>query len=111
MCPIVSTRSKSLSAGRVVVFSGNRIIRLAQKNNITYGESIRAFEIDELTANSYKEHEIKASPLLQATSKHSDYNYLGMHTLDPWWTGDHSLAAVDGLGKHKKWSIAIYTSN
>jgi hypothetical protein len=109
--PIVSSRSKSRSAGRVVVFNENTVIRLAQKNNVTYGESIRAFEIDELTATSYKEHEIEASPLLKSTAKHSDYNYLGMHTLDPWWTGDHWLAAVDGLGKHKKWSIAIYTSS
>ncbi len=109
MNPIVSgDLSKARSVGNVV-FNNNTIIRLAQKDDVVYGQAIRAFQVDTLTSTSYSEHEISQSPLIQASG--SGWNKDGMHHLDPWWTGTRWLAAVDGVSYNPEvWSIGIYQS-
>ncbi len=105
MSPIVrDDKSKARPAGRTIVFDGHRVIRLAQRSDHSYGEAVRAFEVDVLTPTTYHESEIPESPILSASGQ--GWNATGMHTCDPWWTGDHWLAAVDGI--QQLWSIGIY---
>jgi len=106
--PVVTgDSSKARPGGRSFVFDGDRIIRIAQKNNIIYGEQVRAFEVDTLTTTDYAEHEIPESPILDKSGV--DWNASGMHHFDPWWVGNHWLCAVDGQNGGV-FSIGIYLS-
>lgn len=106
MSPIISKdQSKSRSAGRSFVFDTNRVIRLSMKNDVRYGQRIRAFEVDILNETNYSEHELAESPLLGESGK--GWNADGMHQLDPWWVGDKWICAVDG-DTERIWSIGIY---
>ena len=115
MSPIIQNdASKARPGGRSFVFDGNRIIRIAQKDDINYGEAVRAFQVDNLTQTEYLEHEITDSPVLQSSG--DGWNAYGMHHFDPWWTGNYWLCAVDGNSmepnpdKIDLWSIGIYVS-
>ena len=106
--PIVAgNRGRARPAGRGVVLSGNRLFRITQNDTPTYGRAVRVFQVDVLTTTQYQEHEIAASPIVQASG--SGWNANGMHSCDPWWDGDHWIAAVDGYSG-STWSIGIYTS-
>ena len=106
MSPIVvDNRGLARPAGRAVILSGDRLYRLAQNSTVNYGRAVRAFQVDVLTTETYAEHEIPESPLVEASG--DGWNADGMHQLDPWWNGDHWLAATDGIN-HGIWSIGIY---
>jgi hypothetical protein len=106
--PIVAgNRGRARPAGRGVVLANDRLFRLTQNDTPTYGRAARVFQVDVLTTTNYQEHEIAASPIVQASG--TGWNSNGMHTCDPWWDGDHWLAAVDGYNG-STWSIGIYTS-
>jgi lysophospholipase L1-like esterase len=105
---VIADTSKSRPAGRSFVFDNDRIIRLAQKNNVIYGQRVRAFEVDVLSETQYAEHEIVESPILYESG--TGWNASGMHQFDPWWTGDRWLGAVDG-NNNRVWSIGIYSAN
>jgi len=104
---IVDDPSRARDGGRVIVFDSDRIIRLAQKCDVSYGEAVRAFEVDALTETYYAEHEVPESPIISARG--SGWNSEGMHTVDPWWTGNSWLVAVDGI-EDDLWSIGIYVT-
>lgn len=93
--PIVSNdKRRARPAGRVIEFN-NRLIRFAQDCVPQYGSSVRAFEIRELTANSYTEVEIEHSPILKASG--NGWNASGMHHIDAHRLQDAQwLACVDG---------------
>ncbi len=106
MSPIIcNDASKSRQGGRAFVYDGGRIIRIVQKDDIYYGEKVRAFEVDRLTETEYTEHEVSESPILNKSG--TGWNAVGMHTFDPWWTGNHWICAVDGIGYSNAWSIGI----
>jgi hypothetical protein len=102
----VNDSSKARPGGRTFVYKGNRIIRIAQKDNITYGEKVRAFQVTTLTKTDYAETELPESPLLGPSG--TGWNRDGMHNYDPWWDVDHWVVAVDGVNQGC-WSIGIYT--
>lgn len=104
--PIAQGRAKSRPAGRFMVIDGTRIVRLAQKSDVHYGEAVRAFEVDVLTRTAYAEHELPDSPILTASGQ--GWNAEGMHHCDEQWTGTHWLAGVDGFAAGC-WSIGIYS--
>jgi len=80
--------------GRIVCVDG-RLVRYAQDDDPTYGNRLRAFEIIELTTESYKEQEILLSPPLKGSG--SGWNADGMHHIDPHRLDDGSwMACVDG---------------
>lgn len=117
---IVGDSSKVRGGGRPIIYQGH-ILRLTQKCDKKYGESVRAFQIDTLTTTSYAEHEITQSPLIAMTGWYYDgtqwldkWNGDAAHNLDAWWTGDRWLAVADGSGYsshvHFTWSIGIYTT-
>lgn len=91
---IVHDSSKSRGAGRVFVYNGNTLIRTAQKDNLDYGEAVRAFQVDILTTSEYSEHELAESPIIEKSG--SGWNATGMHSFDPWWTGQYWISVVDG---------------
>jgi len=104
--PIVrNDKSKARPGGRSFVFDNGRIIRIAQKCDIVYGELVRAFEVDVLSRTDYREHEVSESPILTQSWNNTD-----MHQFDPWWNGDHWLCAVDAKGGGYSWSIGLYVA-
>lgn len=100
--------SKARPAGRSFVFDGDRIIRLAQKCDLMYGEKVRAFEVDVLTKTNYIEHEIPESPILEPDG--SGWNAINTHQLAPWWDGEKWIIAVDANRGGKEYTIGIYTA-
>lgn len=88
---------KARPGGRVIVFDG-RIIRYAQDSYPIYGSKVRALEIDTLTTEAYKEHEVQDSPILLGSGK--GWNADGMHQVDPIEIDKSRwIACVDGYRK------------
>lgn len=82
--------------GRVINYNGS-IYRFAQDDLPVYGESVRAFEITELTRTTYAEIEIIESPILLIEG--TDWRSLGIHQIDPLEVSPGQwLAVVDGYG-------------
>lgn len=107
MSPIIANnRGRARAAGRAVQLAGGRLFRVAQNDTPTYGRTTRVFEVDVLTPADYHEGEVPESPILAASG--FGWNATGMHTCDPWWVGDHWVAAVDGLTGSAGWSIGLY---
>jgi hypothetical protein len=80
--------------GRLIEVEGT-IIRFAQDGEPTYGSSLRAFQIGELTTTNYREQEVSGSPILTGSGR--GWNSTGMHHADVHFLGDGRwIAAVDG---------------
>lgn len=94
MNPIIQDNNQiARPAGRVTV-TGGQVIRFAQRCYPSYGMSVRAFEIAELTPSSYREQEIDDGPVLYAGAE--NWNRSGMHHIDPHFIERGWLACVDG---------------
>jgi hypothetical protein len=84
--------------GRVLQVNG-RLYRFAQDDHPVYGNQVWAFEIVELTPETYREVLAIERPVLSASGR--GWNALGMHQIDAQPLPDGRwLAAVDG--KHKQ---------
>jgi hypothetical protein len=80
--------------GRVVVWDG-RLLRFTQDCHPYYGQRLRAFEIHELTPQSYGERLAAEEPIL--AESHHGWNAAGMHHIDPHLMKDgRCMASVDG---------------
>jgi len=91
---VVSDSGRARPAGRPVV-EGGRPFRFAQDCSVRYGASVRAFEIQELTTERYREAEVPESPILAGGG--APWSLDGMHHVDAHFLGDGRwLAAVDG---------------
>jgi hypothetical protein len=104
---IVGDAGEARPGGRSFVFDHGRIVRIAQKDDLTYGAQVRAFEVDVLTESQYSEHEVFQSPLLFESG--SGWNKDGMHQFDPWWDDTHWVCSTDGLN-NGVWSIGIFVT-
>lgn len=93
--PVVAgDASKARPAGRVLVQAG-RLVRFAQDCSREYGAAVRAFEVTELTMESYAEREISDRPVLAGSGV--GWNACGMHHIDAQPHPDGGwIAAVDG---------------
>ncbi len=81
-------------AGRVVSLP-DRLIRLAQDCSATYGQSVRAIDVTQLTERHYREEEIPGGPLVGGTGR--GWNRGGMHHVDAHPVAEGRwLACVDG---------------
>jgi hypothetical protein len=95
LSPLISgNKSAARPGGRVLQYDG-RLIRFTQDCVPTYGRQVRAFEVTELTATTYKEHEVAESPVLAPDG--SPWNVSGTHHVDLHRTNGSWLACVDGL--------------
>lgn len=80
--------------GRVFVL-GNHVIRYTQDCASTYGRQVRAFEITEMTEDTFAERLVSDEPILQPSA--GGWTEMGMHHIDPHLLEDGSwLACVDG---------------
>ena len=86
----------SRPSGRVFEFE-SRLFRTAQDCYPEYGSRVFAFEILELSTETYFEKPVSTVPLLSGTG--SGWNGKSMHHLDPLQIGDKWIAAVDGRCK------------
>jgi hypothetical protein len=139
LSPIVANdRSMARPGGRAFVFDEDRIIRLAQKCDVRYGQRVRAFEITTLDEFAYDEYEIaegapfcesggvfcetdeadSCSGIIPCDEREDMWNLCGMHNLDAWWTGDRWLMVTDGykcIGQTPDftddWAIGIFVSD
>lgn len=101
--PIVGENpSIARPAGRVMVGDG-KVVRYAQDCSREYGVCVRAFEISELTPETYLERESRFSPVLAPTG--SGWNGEGMHHLDLHACENSWIACVDGWSYHVEPSI------
>jgi hypothetical protein len=93
--PIVCGNARNARpAGRILATDG-RLIRYAQSSEPHYGSDVRAFQIDELTPTTYREHQCHPAPILSGTG--AGWNAAGMHHVD--WhqlSANQWLACVDG---------------
>ena len=81
-------------AGRMLVYDG-RVLRFAQDCDGGYGLAVRAFEVDPLTAETYKDRQVGPDPML--TGSGTGWNGGGMHHVDAHRVGPGQwVAAVDG---------------
>lgn len=95
MNPLIRNDSRYSRPGGNVLQLGNRIIRIAQDDLNSYGNSLHSFEILRLDRNFYKERIMREDPLLAASGK--GWNKDGMHQLSVVSVpGKRSIAAVDG---------------
>lgn len=81
-------------AGKPIVHNG-RLLRFAQDGVLTYGNNVRAFEVDVLDTENYAEHELPESPIFDAGEL--GWNSIGMHHMDAHQlNGGEWVASVDG---------------
>ncbi len=97
MSPLyVDDRSRTRPGGRIVDIEG-KLVRFSQDNVGGYGKRVRAFEITELTATSFRERPLAPDPLFQPTGNAWRFN--GMHHVSPLQLDNGRwIAAVDGNG-------------
>jgi hypothetical protein len=82
-------------AGRVLALDG-KVFRYTQDCCPEYGTRVRAFEITELTLESYREQPMDLFPALQASGQ--SWNKSGMHHVDAHQIGPGQwIACVDGF--------------
>jgi len=80
--------------GRLIIHD-DKVIRYTQDGEPSYGNGLRAFQIDELTTESYREHETCQDPILRASG--TGWNATGMRHIDPHQVKDNGwIACVDG---------------
>lgn len=90
---IRNDKCRARPAGRILTFN-NRLFRFAQDCTPRYGSSVRAFEITNLTKDTYTEVELRI-PILKASG--NGWNARGMHHIDAHQQSNgHWLACVDG---------------
>ena len=96
---ITNDKARARPAGRILQFNGH-LVRLAQDCVPDYGTRVRAFEIKELTRETYVEIEHPNSPVLSPAGE--GWNAFGMHHADAHQqTKGNWIACVDGrLGMH-----------
>lgn len=93
--PIYAGDSKQSRPGGRVFFYQGSFYRFGQDDTPIYGSRLRAFKILELSETSYKEEEIKESPVIKASGH--GWNKYGMHQMDPHQINeDLWIAVVDG---------------
>lgn len=104
--PIIEGNAKiARPAGRMIVFD-EKILRYAQDCESVYGKQVLAFEITELTTETYQEKPVKTNPIIKASGY--GWNKLGMHTIDPHQIDNNKwIACVDG----KNYQLALNSNS
>ena len=97
MNPIVKFDSNIARPGGRVITYNDRLYRLTQDDCPDYGLQVFAFEITELTENSYAEKIASKKPIVNMTGH--GWNATGMHTVDLHKIKDKWIAAVDGKNR------------
>jgi len=76
-----------------------------------YGYDVRAFIIEELTPQVYREQAYTSNPILRGSGTMSDWNGIRMHHLDAHQLEDGTwIAAVDGVGRWREFGLGLFGS-
>jgi hypothetical protein len=96
MSPVIAKNLRTARpAGGPFLFHG-KLYRLGQDCYPTYGKQVRAFEITDISPNTYAEKMVE-TPIVAASSQ--GWNAEAMHHVDAHQIGEHQwIAAVDALG-------------
>lgn len=93
--------NRARCGGNIIDLNG-KLIRIAQDDFPSYGNSVRAFEIVTLDTQEYNEKELKESPLLKASG--TGWNQNGMHQLSTCKVnGKEFLACADGVRDNQRY--------
>jgi hypothetical protein len=111
--PVVTGRPSAVRpGGRPIVREGSVIVCF-QDCSRHYGERLWAYEVTELTPDSYSDEPASSTPVLEPTGG-LGWNSGRMHHMDAWLLEDRWLCAVDGnvgfgkpvFGDH--WAVGLY---
>lgn len=108
--PVVGPERVSRPAGRPVV-EDDRLLFFFQDCERVYGDAVRAFELTELTPDSYADRELPCSPILEGEGG-IGWNAGRMHHVDPQRVDGEWVWAVDGDSTGRwlfkdRWSIGV----
>ncbi|MGX5202444.1 discoidin domain-containing protein [Aliikangiella sp. IMCC44632] len=95
--PVITNDANIARPGGRVLEVDNQLVRIAQDDVPVYGESVRAFNITELTRTDYTEEEIPESPIV--VTQGNDWRELGVHQLDALEIAQGEwIGVIDGYG-------------
>lgn len=103
--PVVADRFGAARPGGRPVVIGETPYLFFMDLTHEYGDKIRAYEVVELSTETYEDREVPNSPVLAESGV--GWNAEAMHTFDPWWVGDGWVSAVDGE-VDDVWSIGLF---
>ena len=104
--PIVRGNSRDARSAGNVLDTGDRLIRLSQDCETSYGKAVRGFEIMTLTQSEYRERPLEENPLLKDAGV--GWNGIGMHQISAWPVGrGRWIAAVDGLRRSDQYTFCL----
>jgi hypothetical protein len=104
LSPIIKNDNSKARPGGRMYLSGNRILRLSQNCNKTYGWEVNAFIITKLDKCSYAEMKLESNPIIKRGENR--WSLHGMHSIDAFKIADSIyIAAVDGYNKKITMSI------
>lgn len=113
--PVVSRRPSGSRPGGRPIVGEDGIVLFLQDLTAKYGEKVRTFEIERLSPTEYVDRERSDSLVLEASNRFVGWNSGRMHHIDPWYTTEGWLCAVDGnigfgdrVFGHNHWSIGMY---
>ena len=100
---VVRDRRMARGGGRIITV-GDTLVRFAQDCSQSYGKSVDAYLITELTPQKFSEVPYPGNPLLEGSGK--GWNARRMHNLDPHRVGGKKwIASVDGWTEHTKFGL------
>jgi hypothetical protein len=113
--PVVAGRPSAARPGGRPIVRNDRILVFFQDCLALYGGKVRAFDIERLTPSEYEDRSRPENPVLEASDGRFGWNSGRMHHIDPWYTDDGWVSAVDGnIGFGRRafgpdhWSIGLY---
>jgi hypothetical protein len=115
--PVIEGRPDASRPGGRPIVTEEGIMMFYQATAEFYGESLSAYQITDLTPETFEQERDPTSPLLEGTAEEENedpaWNSLRMHHYDPWYRGegDGWRAAVDGDARGMdgpNWAIGIY---
>jgi len=78
--PVIKGNAHIARPGGRLLIDDGRLFRFAQDDKPDYGNQVHAFEITELSVNSYIERQVPFGPIVKASGK--GWNKSGMHHVD-----------------------------
>lgn len=103
----VEAQNGTRPAGRIEELDG-KLIYLVQDNSQGYGTGVIAYQIDEISTHSFKDHRLENNPILFKFGE--DWAMNGMHHLTYLKLKENEyFCVVDGLGpsKYYKWRFSL----
>lgn len=112
--PVVEGRPGATRPGGRPFVTGEMLVVYFQDCRSTYGERLRAFEVTDLTTDTYRDRELDSSPALEPTDNRFGWNAGKMHHVDYEAVDGRWRCVVDGnidAGRTvfgNNWSIGVY---